>query len=107
VATLWLVQTGHEVFRNVSSHGIADLVAVSWALKTVTYVEVKSGQILQNGTLYPTPKVLSEEQIKAGVRLLVVADDGWIGWADEHPSVLLRKVVEKHYEKPAETVVPT
>lgn len=73
-ACLWLTEQGYEVFRNVSGHGIADIVAwrigaapVPIDVKTLTYCLNKRGEGYYLTTGKPSP-----EQAKAGVRILWV-----------------------------------
>lgn len=73
----WLLNKGFEVFRNISQHGLADIVAwnpltgerVLYDVKTIHHhVNVKGK------TIYYPPK-LKEEQIEAGVNLLIYNPD--------------------------------
>ncbi len=66
VATVWLLENGYEVFRNVSQHGMVDLVAMKAG--DITLLDVKK---LNRGTCTR----LSQEQVDAGVKLLAVYED--------------------------------
>jgi len=63
IACSWLMDQGYEVFRNVCSHGPADLVA--WRDGEILLIDVKS-QLSS----------LTSEQMGMGVRRLVVMPDG-------------------------------
>lgn len=89
-AAAWLLEKGYNVFRNVAPTGMADLVAVNFATKQTLWIDVKSSLTAR----------ASDEQVEAGVRLLVVLDD-WVGWPEEHPSKrlsgeLLARVLADH-----------
>lgn len=68
LATVWLLRAGYDVFRNVSQHGLVDIVAM------------KDGMLLKFDVKASdrTHKVarLSAEQIELGVQLLRVFSDG-------------------------------
>jgi hypothetical protein len=63
VACNWLLGEGYEVFRNVSPHGLVDVIAVRGT--ETLLLDVKSG----------TNPRLSQEQLAIGVRLLYVHKD--------------------------------
>lgn len=63
-ATLWLLNQGYDVFRNVSPHGPIDLIARRD--DEILYLDVK-------GVKSPSA---TEEQIKLGVKFLMVSDAG-------------------------------
>lgn len=68
VACEWLIRHGYEVFRNMSSHGIADFVA--WKPgEAPLIIDVKSVQKTRRGDYFPRP---SKEQSAAGVKMLHV-----------------------------------
>lgn len=72
-ATRWLLSNGHEVFRNVSSHGIADIVA--WVPgEPPTMIDVKTFGITdeRNGSALLNCTPASLEQKQAGVEILYV-----------------------------------
>ena len=74
IACAWLLEQGYEVFRNVSAHGLVDIIAMKDG-KTYHF-DVKGGQTK-----------LSETQVAMGVKRLTVAngmcaiDDGGRGGA--------------------------
>lgn len=76
IALIWLLKEGYEVYRNVSSHGIADMVAIKD--DEILKIDVKTNSKLT--TSYP-----SKEQVKNGIKLLVVDLDNEkiLGWARE------------------------
>jgi Holliday junction resolvase-like predicted endonuclease len=63
VASAWLLNQGYEVFRNVSQHGLIDIIAVKDG-KTL-FLDVKSAGCNAN-------VLLSTEQVAAGVLGLIV-----------------------------------
>lgn len=81
IATVWLLGQGYEVFRNVSIHGIIDLVAVRNGV--CHYFDVKSAKTYTakngNKTYYTPP--LSKAQVLVGVKTLIV--DGVDCWIEE------------------------
>ena len=68
VACAWLLAEGYEVFRNISQHGLADLVAVKDG--KAFYFDVKS----QNDN--HSYRRLSPAQIERGILPLVVSKSG-------------------------------
>src|SRR5262249_30883464 len=69
-ACAWLLEKGCDVFRNVSGHGLVDIVAIQGA--NVFFFDVKSV-----GTNKPdSSRILSEEQSALGVLALWVEPDG-------------------------------
>lgn len=67
IACAWLLQQGYEVYRNISAHGLADLVAI------------KEGRILQIDvkTLSAgAPMGLRWQQTAVGVAVIYVRPDG-------------------------------
>jgi Holliday junction resolvase-like predicted endonuclease len=79
IAVAWLLTEGYEVFRNVSSHGCADLVV--WRGEDVRFVDVKASTRTQNGE-WQVPKRKSEAR-RRGVWLLLVSWNGEFRWV--HP----------------------
>lgn len=77
IACKYLLEQGYEVFRNVSAHGLADLIGwkpdklqtVSFDVKTIDKYVDKEGK-----TVY-YPRKLSDEQRQLGVQLLTVNPD--------------------------------
>lgn len=67
-AVLWLMKQGYEVFRNVSAHGLIDIVA--YRDGQLTKFDVKSARLERQ------PVSLTQEQIDAGVIGLKVYHDG-------------------------------
>ena len=72
-ATLWLLNQGYEVFRNVSQHGDTDLIALRYSRMIRIDVKAASGRTLADGAIkfYPQAK-----QVAAGVLLLLAYPDG-------------------------------
>jgi hypothetical protein len=67
IACIWLLNQGFEVFRNVSQHGLVDVIAVKGP--TILKLDVKTAA---NGPI----ERLSNEAIDAGVMTLSVYADG-------------------------------
>lgn len=63
IATAWLLKEGYEVFRNVSSHGLIDIVAIR--ADEILRLDVKTIKV---GETRPR---LSQDQIDHGVKLLI------------------------------------
>lgn len=64
IAAAWLLKEGYEVFRNVSSHGLIDIVAIR--ADEILRLDVKTIKV---GETRPR---LSQDQIDRGVKLLIV-----------------------------------
>jgi len=72
VACAWLLRRGYEVFRNVSQHGLIDLIAMKDG-KTL-FIDVKTAsRHIKYGYLFAP---LSNTQLMAGIVPLYVLDDG-------------------------------
>ncbi len=82
-ATLWLIENGHFVFRNVSPHGPVDLVAIKGT--EVLLIDVKTGSTARNGVRYV--RHITKEQAALGVKTISVFDDGIL--MDSNPPVTL------------------
>lgn len=67
IAAAWLLAQGYEVFRNVSQHGLADIIATFG--DEVSRFDVKSRLLGREGHL-------SDEQAALGVKMLLVRPDG-------------------------------
>jgi hypothetical protein len=70
VACAWLLEQGYEVFRNVSSHGLVDLIALKENI--VTFFDVKTWDSLK--TRHPPRLSVAQKQL--GVKLLAVKASG-------------------------------
>ena len=72
LAITWLLSQGYDVFRNVSPHGHADLIA--WLGDDVIKIDVKTLSFQHNkgGTSTPYWTNLTKEQKEEGVKLLLV-----------------------------------
>lgn len=86
IATAWLLQSGYDVFRNVSPNGRADILAVNWKTDETIRVDVKSqGFTLVEGEGGEMGAALRErDHLNAGfsIRYLVVMNNGDCGWYD-------------------------
>lgn len=84
LATAWLLQSGYDVFRNVSPNGRADLLAVDWDEDETIRVDVKSeGFTLVEGEGGEMgAKLRQRETLNSGfsIRYLVVKNDGNCEW---------------------------
>lgn len=74
VATVWLLERGYEVFRNVSQHGIIDLIARDPETGEIRLFDVKTvaRYVKQDGSVSRKTAPLSEDQLKCDVRLIAV-----------------------------------
>lgn len=77
IASTYLLDQGYEVFRNVSSHGLGDLVG--WQGGHFTLFDVKTSADNRRLTLAP-------EQVAAGVKRLNVYPDGSCEIVEASPS---------------------
>lgn len=75
ICKLW--DMGYEVFRNQSSHGLADLIV--WDPKEAQLrkfdVKTAADKISKNGVRSLYCEKLSQEQLDAGVELILVTHD--------------------------------
>jgi Holliday junction resolvase-like predicted endonuclease len=81
LAIAWLARRGYQVFRNVSRHGPADVIAIKDG--KVTLIDVKAMSRppgVNNCWVVATP---SQEQVALGVVHLHAHEDGQCFWADE------------------------
>ena len=69
LATVWLLKQGYEVFRNVSQHGLIDLIAIKE--DEVVFFDVKAS----GKGFGKTTARLTSEQIKIGVKCIQVSTD--------------------------------
>ena len=69
IAAAWLFKNGYEVFKNVSAHGIIDIVAIKDGAVILLDVKTKNSR-------------LSKEQAEAGVKFLIYDenDNCYINW---------------------------
>jgi hypothetical protein len=72
IAIIWLLKQGFEVFRNVSQHGIIDIIAIKG--NETLRLDVKGAGYRTDGS--QEQKALSSEQINSGVKCLRVFPDG-------------------------------
>lgn len=73
-ATVWLLNHGYQVFRNVSAHGPIDLIGMKDGV--FTYFDVKMAY-RSIGTETRCVRI-TEKQAEIGVQLILVFDDGFI-----------------------------
>lgn len=73
-ATNWLLAQGYEVFRNVSAHGPADLIAWNPITDERIFVDVKTFCNIDG------EPICTDEQVALGVKLLCVTYDGHVFW---------------------------
>lgn len=72
-ACSWLLEKGYEVFRNVSQHGVADLVAINRETQEILQIDVKTiGKTVMKGLTYKTVPKPNERHKQFGVEVLVV-----------------------------------
>jgi hypothetical protein len=81
-ACVWLLNEGYEVFRNVSQHGLVDVVAINREGKAF-FFDIKSVLIAKSGHF--SGGKLTEAQIEMGVIALWILPDGtfYINWKNE------------------------
>lgn len=87
LATAWLLRHGYDVFRNVSPHGRADLLAVDWDKDETIRVDVKSKGFTLDGTGARVNSAKTRERANEGfdIRYLIVDDVGGCEWYVEKP----------------------
>ena len=74
IASTYLLSLGYEVFRNVSQHGPADLVAWNPKTNETIFIDVKSGHKYRKTDGSTSIQVLKKPS-KFNVKLLVVCDN--------------------------------
>ena len=67
IASSWLLKQGYEVFRNVSQHGVVDIIAMKDGKTMLLDVKSASPNAM--------PKSITEEQDRLGVKILTVYQD--------------------------------
>lgn len=72
LAITFLLKEGYEVFRNVSPHGLIDIVAIKGGVSA--HFDVKTAQITPDGGKRLTAR-LSLGQVSTGVKCINVYDD--------------------------------
>jgi len=75
----WLLEQGYEVFRNVSQHGVIDLVAIK--NNEIRKVQIKTAP---KGHWSISKIILSDKELEENVALLVVDEKGNC-YFDPHP----------------------
>lgn len=75
IAITFLLKEGYEVFRNVSPHGLIDLVAIKGGV--TTHFDVKTGQIATDGRTRLMAR-LSLDQVAAEIKCINVYDDDMV-----------------------------
>jgi hypothetical protein len=80
IACAWLLDAGYEVFRNVSPHGKADIVALDRKTLAATLYDVKTGSVRhnRNGERVKNKPRISQIQRDKGVRQLTIYPNGEI-----------------------------
>lgn len=81
-ACAWLLEQGYSVFRNVSHHGMIDIVALK--ADEILYLDVKTGH-----------GKLSHAQYHLGVKMIIVAANGNCRIANDykpHKTLLVPKL---------------
>lgn len=76
LAANYLLDKGYDVFRNVSSSGPGDLIALDTRTGQIRIIDAKSGTRYKSGACNPTVKILNDRQRRLGVELLVVLPSG-------------------------------
>ena len=76
-ATVWLLEQGYEVYKNVLPIGTVDLIAIKDS--KVIKLDVKTLKVREDGPIFSWKIYLSEEQINSGIVPLFVKD-GKVGW---------------------------
>jgi hypothetical protein len=125
-ASMWLMERGYEVFRNVTPDGPVDLVALDMESGQSILIDVKMARVslppskMAGAVVRVSSKTrdgrpvsydvtrqtdmpffeydrLTERQKALGVRLLLVLDD-YIGFEEDHPAKMLDGFVKAHYQ---------
>lgn len=87
-ATVWLLSRGYEVFRNVSQHGLIDILAVEPKTKRILKIDCKSVGVTEAKKLSKNTSVpyylsitrLSPVQEAQGILVLYVLPNGECCW---------------------------
>lgn len=100
VAVAWLLERGYEVFRNVSSCGPVDIVALKGGETVLIDVKFLSVEMLTSkakaGQARSIPKLLKPEQAKIGVELLYVGPDGFASFSRENVEEIYTAIFTEH-----------
>ena len=83
-ACAWLLKQGYEVFRNVSSHGIIDIVAVKQGI--ATYIDVKS---TEHGNLNGT------DEENEGIEILYPLPNGEFKFRQKRSKFMIRDMTPR------------
>lgn len=79
LATAWLLQNGYDVFRNVSAHGLVDIVAIHIETRQWLVIDVRSTSRTNNkGPSSYAMRKLSQAQVDFGVVPLYVYPCGTV-----------------------------
>ena len=70
----YFIELGYEVFRNVNPDGLVDIIVVDRETMTTHYIDGKTPQIYR-GKLNLTIKMLTPEQRKKGVKVMVYYEE--------------------------------
>lgn len=83
IAAAWLLRQGYEVFRNVSQHGEADLVAIKGDEVIQIDVKTRPAAVNVNGYFKKVP-----DHVRV---LLVHPDTGACEWCERGPPISRRQ----------------
>ena len=85
IATTFLLDLGYDVYRNVSAHGLADLVAINFQTGERLLIDVKANSkfLKRDGSPTVLKIILSKKQLEQGVRQLVVTSDNTCIWSEK------------------------
>jgi Holliday junction resolvase-like predicted endonuclease len=90
IASAWLLSQGYEVFRNVSQHGIADLVALHSHLGTFILIDAKS-EAEDRRSIGGATKLTAEQKAANVRRVLVDRKTGACRWSPENVVVMKKR----------------
>lgn len=95
LASGFLLARGYDVFRNVSSQGPADLVAVNWDTGERLNIDVKSAAFSVGSR---DGRETLERAAKLGICIMVVGNDGSVTWHNREEETSAANDNETVYE---------
>jgi hypothetical protein len=104
IATVWLLQQGFDVFRNVSPHGEIDIIAFRDG--EVIYFDVKATQYNVRGEPSPYGNRLTARQIELGVKRLNVYWDGHCEVVEDATTFMAAMSQRRHCSQCGEMFAP-
>jgi Holliday junction resolvase-like predicted endonuclease len=91
-ATIWLMEQGYEVFRNVSPHGGVDIIARHPTSGEMLLIDVKTAsygeRTRSDGSIVRHWYCRAQPQDNCGIKFLHVYEDGLVSWEMRETDIL-------------------